>query len=197
MECEAMVDSRRRRDEGFHVRATRLGSRKPDVRFEPTPRHIVRAMLELASVTPRDVVYDLGSGDGRVVISAAREFGARAVGIENDPERVDEAERRAQEAGVAGKVRFLRQDLFESDVRPATVVTLFLLEEANLLLRPRLRRELAPGTRIVSYIHEMGDWKPAKARYTVDRLGWYHRLYLWEIPATATVTEPSPTAPAT
>ena len=170
---------------GFRVRATRLGSRKPDVRFEPTPHHIVRAMLELAQVGSHDLVYDLGSGDGRVVIAAARDFVASAVGVENDPERVDEAERRAREAGVERKVRFLRADLYQADVRAASVVTLFLLEEANLILRPRLRRELAPGTRVVSYIHDMGDWKPAQARYTVDRLGWYHRLYLWNIPPQA------------
>jgi SAM-dependent methyltransferase len=176
-----MADLRRPKDGGYRIRATRVGSRRPDVRFEPTPPHIVRAMLELAGVSRRDTVYDLGSGDGRVVISAAREFGARGVGIENDPERIAEAEQRAREAGVGRRVRFLQQDLFASDVRPATVVTLFLLEEANLILRPRLRRDLAPGARIVSYIHPMGDWKPAKARYTVDRLGWYHRLYLWEI----------------
>ena len=140
-------------------------------------------MLELARVSSRDTVYDLGSGDGRVVIAAARDFGARAIGIENDPARVDDAEERAREAGVARRVSFLRQDLFEADVSAASVVTLFLLEEANLLLRPRLRRTLAPGTRIVSYLHDMGDWKPAKAKYTVDRVGWYHRIYLWEIPA--------------
>lgn len=172
---------RRATDEGFRIKATRVGSRKPDVRFEPTPRHIVRAMLELAQVGPRDLVYDLGCGDGRVVIAAARDFGAWAVGIENDPERVDQAEARAREAGVSRRVSFLREDLFESDVRAASVVTLFLLEEANLILRPRLRRILAPGTRIVSYLHDMGDWKPAKAQYTVDRLGWYHRIYLWVI----------------
>ncbi len=170
-------------DGGFQVRATRLGRRRPDVRFEPTPRHIVRAMLELAGAGARDTVYDLGCGDGRIVIAAASEFGARGVGIDNDPVRILEAEERARAAGVTRKVRFLREDLFETDIRPASIVTLFLLEEANLLLRPRLRRERAPGARVVSYIHDMGDWKPVKARYTVDRLGWYHRLYLWEIPA--------------
>jgi SAM-dependent methyltransferase len=170
---------------GFRVRATRFGTRKPEVRFEPTPRHVVRAMLELARVSSSDIVYDLGCGDGRVAIAAAREFGASAVGVENDPERLEDAERRAREAGVAARVRFLQQDLYETDVRSASVVTLFLLEEANLILRPRLRRQLLPGARIVSYLHTMGDWKPAKAQYTVDRLGWYHRLYLWEIPSLA------------
>ena len=174
--------STRSQEHGFTVRATRFGTRKPDVRFEPTPRHIVRAMLELAKVSASDTVYDLGCGDGRVVITAAREFGATAIGVENDPERLTDAQRRAREAGVARQVRFLHQDLYETDVRDASVVTLFLLEEANLILRPRLRRELTPGARVVSYLHTMGDWKPVKAQYTVDRLGWYHRLYLWEIP---------------
>jgi trans-aconitate methyltransferase len=176
-----MADLRRPRDEGYRIRATRVGSRKPDVRFEPTPQHIVRGMLELAGVSRRDTLYDLGSGDGRVVITAARDFGARAVGIENDPERIAEAEERAREAGVGRRARFLQQDLFTTDVRPASVVTLFLLEEANLILRARLKRDLAPGARIVSYIHPMGDWKPATARYSIDRTGWYHRFYLWEI----------------
>ena len=149
-------------------------------------------MLELAELTARDTVYDLGSGDGRIVITAAREFGARGVGIENDPERVEQAESRARAAGVTRRVRFLREDLFAADVSPASVVTLFLLEEANLILRPRLRRTLAPGARVVSYLHDMGDWKPAKAQYTVDRLGWYHRIYLWVIPPAVEELRPAP-----
>lgn len=167
----------------FRITAVRAGSRRPSVRFEPTPHHAVNALLELAQVGPRDVVYDLGSGDGRIAIAAARRFGARAVGIENQARRVQEATERARAAGVDRRVRFICQDLFDTDLRPASVVTLFLLPEANWLLRPKLLAELAPGSRIVSYIHEMGDWKPQTMRYTVDRSGWYHRYYLWSVPA--------------
>jgi SAM-dependent methyltransferase len=169
----------------FTVNVTRVGSRRPFPRFEPTPRHMVRAMLELAAVRERDLVYDLGSGDGRIPICAARDFGARAVGVELHAGRCEDARHRAREARVAGKVHFLNQDLFEAEIRAATVLTLFLLPEANLVLRPKLLRELAPGTRVVSYTHDMGNWKPETARYSVDRLGWYHRIYLWVVPVRA------------
>ena len=166
----------------FQVRARRVGSVRPVVRFEPTPPHIVTAMLELADVTARDVVYDLGCGDGRIAIAAAKRFGAQAVGVEIHAGRVAEAKRNAQQAGVSRRVCFLHQDLFDADLRPASVVTLFLLPEANVMLRPKMLRELAPGSRIVSYIHEMGSWKPKKAHYSLDRRGWYHRVYLWTVP---------------
>jgi tRNA A58 N-methylase Trm61 len=166
----------------FQIRARRAGSTRPVVRFEPTPPHIVTAMLELADVKARDVVYDLGCGDGRIAIAAAKRFGARGVGVEIHAGRVAEATRNAQQAGVSRRVRFLHQDLFDADLRPASVVTLFLLPEANVMLRPKMLRELAPGSRIVSYIHEMGSWKPTKAHYSLDRSGWYHRVYLWRVP---------------
>lgn len=166
----------------FRVNVTPVGSRKPFVRFDPTPQHVVAAMLQLAGVNEHDVVYDLGSGDGRIPIAAARDFNATAVGIEIHPDRVRHATQAARAAGVASKVRFINQDLFEADIRPATVITLFLLPEVNLMLRPRILSTLKPGTRIVSYLHRMGTWKPTKSRYTVDRLGWYHRLYLWTVP---------------
>jgi tRNA A58 N-methylase Trm61 len=165
------------------------------VRFEPTPLHIVTAMLELADVTARDIVYDLGSGDGRVAIAAAKRFGAHGVGIEIHAGRVAEAMQNARQAGVSRRVRFLHQDLFDADLRPASVVTLFLLPEANVMLRPKMLRELAPGSRIVSYIHEMGSWKPKKAHYSLDRTGWYHRIYLWTVPehdATSMITRRTP-----
>ncbi|HTX23176.1 MAG TPA: class I SAM-dependent methyltransferase [Steroidobacteraceae bacterium] len=177
-----MSNSVRSRSSEFEIRARRAGSRRPFIRFESTPPHIVTPMLELAGVKARDVVYDLGSGDGRIAIAAAKRFGAQGVGIEIHAGRVAQATLNAQQAGVADRVRFMRQDLFEADLRPATVVTLFLLPEANVMLRPKMLRELAPGSRIVSYIHEMGGWKPEKARYTVDRFGWYDRLYLWTVP---------------
>lgn len=169
----------------YRVNAVRAGSRRPTIRFEPTPHHSVSAMLELAQVGSRDVLYDLGSGDGRIAIAAAKHCGATAVGIETHAGRVEQATERARAAGLHRKVRFICQDLFEADLRPASVVTLFLLPEANWLLRPKLLAELAPGSRIVSYIHEMGDWKPERMRYTVDRLGWYHRYYLWTVPPRA------------
>jgi tRNA A58 N-methylase Trm61 len=176
-----MSRSVRSKPSEFRIGATRVGSRKPFVRFEPTPPHIVTAMLELASVSERDVVYDLGSGDGRIPIAAARRFGAQGVGVEIHAGRVAEATQNAHEAGVSRRVRFVQQDLYEVDLRPATVVTLFLLPEVNVMLRAKMLRELAPGSRIVSYIHEMGAWKPQKARYTVDRSGWYDRIYLWTV----------------
>ncbi len=177
----SMSHSVRSRPSDFQVGATRVGSRKPLVRFEPTPARIVTAMLELAGVSAHDVVYDLGSGDGRIPIAAAKCFGARGVGVECHAGRVALATRNAHEAGVSRRVRFVQQDLYEVDLRPATVVTLFLLPEANVMLRAKMLRELAPGSRIVSYLHEIGGWKPEKARYTVDRFGWYDRIYLWMV----------------
>jgi len=152
--------------------------RPPDVRYEPSPPEVVRAMLELAGVTRRDVVYDLGCGDGRIVIAAAKEFGARGVGIDIDPQRIAESEENARKAGVAARVRFRNEDLFEADIREATVVTLYLWPWVNLKLRPKLLRELRPGTRVVSHSHDMGDWKPEKE---VEVNG--HKIYLWRIPS--------------
>jgi len=178
----AMRNPTRSSKHEFRVRATRVGSRKPFVGYDPTPQHMVSAMLELAAVTAEDLLYDLGSGDGRIAITAAKKCGARAVGIEQHAARIEQSRQSAAAAGVDGRVRFLQQDLFDTDLKPATVITLFLLPEANLLLRPKILRDLAPGTRVVSYIHEMGDWKPKKARYALDRFGRYHRIYLWTVP---------------
>ncbi|HEX6376584.1 MAG TPA: methyltransferase domain-containing protein [Allosphingosinicella sp.] len=152
--------------------------REPDVRYVPSSHRVVRAMLRLARVRPGDVVYDLGSGDGRIPIAAARDFGARGVGIDIDPVRISEAEANARKAGVADRVVFRNEDLFEADFRDATVVTLFLQRHLNLRLRPRLLAELAPGTRIVSYWHDMGDWKPDRRERAGD--SW---VYLWTVPA--------------
>ena len=153
------------------------------VPYVPTPNRVVVAMLELAKVGKDDVVYDLGSGDGRIVIAAVKDFGAsRAVGVELDPELVALAERNARKAGVSDRVSFLQQNLFESDIRPATVVTLYLLPETNLLLRPKLLRELAPGTRIVSHSHDMGDWQPERTLKVRDHDGKLRRLHLWTVP---------------
>ena len=148
-----------------------------DVRYEPTPAPIVRAMLQMAQVGPQDLVYDLGSGDGRIPIMAAREFGARGVGIEIDPVLVERARLNAREAGVADRVEFRLGDMYATDVRTATVVTLFLHPEPNLKLRPKLRADLPPGARVVSYMWDMGDWAPQEARRINRR-----QLFLWRIP---------------
>ena len=148
-----------------------------EVRYEPTPMPIVRALLELAEVGPRDVVYDLGSGDGRIPITAAKEFGARGVGIEIDPALVAQAQANAHEAGVADKVEFRLANMYQADVRSATVVTLFLHPGPNLKLREKLRSDLQPGSRVVSYVWDMGSWTPTEVRRVNE-----HRIFLWRIP---------------
>lgn len=149
-----------------------------DVPYIPTPWGVVKRMLQLARVGSTDVVYDLGSGDGRIVITAARRFGARAVGVELDPLRIAEATANARRAGVSERVRFLQQDLLLTDLREATVVTLFLTPTLNLRLRPKLWRELRPGARVVSHLYDMGDWRPD----TVERVQG-RPVYCWTIPA--------------
>jgi SAM-dependent methyltransferase len=158
-----------------------------DVRYEPTPMPVVRAMLELADVGPQDLVYDLGSGDGRIPITAAKEFGARGVGIEIDPALVTEAQAKAREAGVEDKVEFKLGNMYAADVTSATVVTLFLHPGPNLKLREKLRTDLLAGSRVVSYVWDMGGWTPAEVR-RVDE----HRIFLWRIPSRASVTSMAP-----
>lgn len=159
--------------------------RTPDVPFVPTTERAVEAMLELAKVTKNDVVYDLGCGDGRIVITAAKKYGARGVGIDINPERIAEAHANAKRQGVEHLVKFIEQDLFEADIREASVVTLFLLSSVNLKLRPKLLAELKPGTRVVSNTFDMGDWKPDK-EVTLDDNGedsyLSHKFFLWIIP---------------
>lgn len=151
--------------------------------YVPTTEAGVDAMLNLARVTSADVVYDLGCGDGRIVIAAARNFGARGVGIDFDPARIAEAKENARRAGVEKLVRFERRDFFATDIREATVVTLFLLPDVNLRLRPKLMRELKPGTRVVSNTFDMGDWKPDReAVVPGENSGLSHNLYLWIVP---------------
>ncbi len=158
----------------------------PDVPYVPTSEKAVQEMLKLAAVIKSDVVYDLGCGDGRIVIAAAKYHGARGVGIDIDPVRIKEARENARKAGVEGSVRFEENDLFRSDIREATVVTLFLLPYINLKLRPKLLKDLKPGTRIVSNTFNMGDWKPDKeARVDntngEDDSGLSQTLYLWTV----------------
>lgn len=153
-----------------------------EVPYVVTPYEVVDAMLELAAVGKDDVVYDLGSGDGRIVIAAARDFGARGVGIEIDPRLVAESIYWARRAGVTARVRFVQQDLFQTDLSPATVVTLFLSRELNARLRPKLLRELRPGARIVSHRFDLGDWRPEReARVEVG--GVQYAIYLWVVPS--------------
>jgi SAM-dependent methyltransferase len=151
--------------------------RPPDVIFVPTPPFVVAAMLELAEVTATDVVYDLGSGDGRIPIAAARDFGARAVGIDIDPLRVREATQNALTAGVADRVRFLNQDFFVSDISEATVVTLYLLPSLNEQLRLKLNAELHPGARVLSHEFPMGSFEPDQTVMVNGR-----RVLFWTIP---------------
>jgi SAM-dependent methyltransferase len=156
----------------------------PEVPYLPTTQVAVEAMLKLAGVTDKDVVYDLGCGDGRIVVTAAKLYGAHGVGIDIDPQRIREANENAKKAGVERLVRFEENDLFKANIREASVVTLFLLSSVNARLRPKLLAELRPGTRVVSNTFDMGDWKPEK-EFTVDTGddGYFSRkLYLWTIP---------------
>ena len=156
--------------------------RAPDVRYEPTAPDVVEVMLRLANVNAGDVVYDLGCGDGRVVVAAARQFGARGVCVDIDPERIAESRENARAANVTDRIRFRNEDLLATDIADATVVMLFLSPELNLALRPRLLRELTPGTRIVSHWHDMGDWKPQRT-VRVRSEGRERPVYLWTVPA--------------
>ncbi|HEX6210067.1 MAG TPA: methyltransferase domain-containing protein [Methylomirabilota bacterium] len=153
----------------------------PDVVFIATPEDVAVAMLRLAEVGPRDVVVDLGSGDGRLVIAAAREFGARGIGVDIDPELVATSRLTARSAGVADRTTFLQQDLFVTELHTASVVTLYLRDDVNLRLRPRLLRELAPGSRVVSHDFDMGDWRADRTQRVRGPLR-DHRLYLWVVP---------------
>lgn len=157
---------------------------EPDVPYVPTTEEAVEAMLKLAEVSKSDVVYDLGCGDGRIVIAAAKTYGAKGVGYDIDPERIKEAKANAKAAGVDDKVRFEVKDLFKADFHEATVVTLFLLNSVNMRLRPRLMEQLKPGTRIVSNTFDMGDWVaekditiPAPTDAFLSR-----RFFLWRVP---------------
>jgi cyclopropane fatty-acyl-phospholipid synthase-like methyltransferase len=150
---------------------------QPDVKYVPTPQRVVDAMLALARVTRDDIVYDLGSGDGRIPITAAQQYGARGVGIEIDRFYLRDAYDNLRKAGVEDRVAFLNQDLFASDISAATVIAIFLLPQVNLRLLPKLKRELRPGTRIVSHQYHFGDAWPPEAVQEIDGL----TIYLWTI----------------
>jgi cyclopropane fatty-acyl-phospholipid synthase-like methyltransferase len=152
-----------------------------DAPYVSTPQPVVDEMLRLARLGADDVLYDLGCGDGRIVITAARDFGARGVGIDLDPRRIAEANAAARSAGVAGRVRFAVQDLFQTDFSEASVVTLYLFPELNARLRPKLLAELRPGARVVSHQFGIGDWKPAdRGRVWSETMD--HWIYLWIVP---------------
>ena len=156
----------------------RQGSREPDVPFQPSPKRVVEQMLVLAGVHQADVVYDLGCGDGRILIAASRRYGARGVGIDINPRRIEESLRNAREEGVRDHVTFRKEDLFGADISEATVVVLFLWPEVTRRLHSKLRRDLRPGTRVVSYYWEIGNWLPDK-EIAVDG----RPVYLWTVPA--------------
>ena len=162
-----------------------------DVPFVPTPQPVVDRMLELAKVKPDDVVYDLGSGDGRIVITAAKRYSARGVGIDLDPQRVREARDNAREAGVDGKVQFVNGDLFKADLSGASVVTLYLLNSINRDLRPQLWKQLKAGTRVVSHAFDMGgEWPPERVDQVHGRT-----IYYWTVTEANKRAAPTPPRP--
>jgi protein-L-isoaspartate O-methyltransferase len=174
-----------------HATRKKRRLRKPDVIYYPTPPETVDEMLRMAKIKKGDVLYDLGSGDGRIPIAAAKQFGIRAIGIEIDPKLVTEAEENARQANVAALVRFHNEDMFRVDVSEATIVTLYLSEKLNVLLRPKLLSELRPGSRILSHDFRMGDWKPEQ---TV-RVPWgklYRTVFLWTVPNRANLKKQLP-----
>jgi SAM-dependent methyltransferase len=148
--------------------------------YVPTPQDVVERMLELAQVTSKDMVYDLGCGDGRIVVTAAKKYGAHGVGVDIDPQRIRESQENAKRAGVENLVKFLQQDAMTVDVSPATVVTLYLLPDSNRRLRANLTKELKPGARIVSHAFDMDDWDPLKTEQFTDAGGMTRTLYLWK-----------------
>ncbi len=160
-----------------HGQVAAAAARRPDVIYVPTPDEVVEAMLQVAKVTKNDVVYDLGTGDGRIPVTAAKKYGARGVGIDIDPQRIKDANENVQKNGVGDKVRIIQGDLFETNISEATVVTLYLLPSLNQKLMPKLMKELKPGTRIVSHAFDMGDWKPEQELDVNGR-----KVYFWTIP---------------
>jgi ribosomal protein L11 methylase PrmA len=157
-----------------------MSQQKPDIGYIPTPFEVVNATLALAKVSADDIVYDLGSGDGRMVIAAAQHKGACGIGIDIDPQRIQEAEENAKKAGVSDRVKFHQQDLFKSKFGEATVVFLYLLPHLNLKLRPELFRQLKPGTRIVSRDFDMGEWKPEQV-IQITNIEEESTLFYWVI----------------
>jgi len=186
-----------------HAATPGLQQKKPEVPYVPTPEEVIVEMLKMADVGKDDVLYDLGCGDGRIVIKAVKELGCRGVGIDIDPVRIKECLENADSAGISDKVEFIGRDLFETDISPATVVTLYLLSKVNLKLRPKLLRELAPGTRVVSHDFGMAEWEPdinavindaedafppVYDTFMLDFNWRVHNVFMWVIPANVTGT---------
>jgi len=162
------------------------GEEKPKPRYYPTPQAVIDKMLEMAKVTKADVVYDLGCGDGRIVVTAAKKYGVKALGVDIDPVRVKEAVARAKAAKVAELVTVREEDMYKTDLSGASVVTLYLNDKANLALMPALKKSLKPGSRVVSHTWDMGDWRPDKtvtmtAVDEKDGMRYEYKLYLWII----------------
>ena len=153
------------------------------VPYVPTPQEVVDRMLELAQVKKGDVVYDLGSGDGRIVVTAAKKYGVKAIGFEIDPQRIKESHENIKKAGVEKLVEIRQQDIRTVDLSQASVLTMYLLPEVNLMIRPNIWKQMKPGSRIVSHDFDMADWKPFKTEYIKDGSSWDHTLYLWQIEA--------------
>jgi precorrin-6B methylase 2 len=169
---QALAQAARPDDEGKKI-----------VPYVPTPQEVVDRMLELAQVKKGDVVYDLGSGDGRIVVTAAKKYGVKAVGFEIDPERIKESHENIKKAGVGHLVEIRQQDIRTVDLSPASVLTMYLLPEVNLMIRPNIWKQMKPGSRVVSHDFDMGDWKPLKTEPIKDSSSWDHTLYLWHVEA--------------
>ena len=169
---EALAQAVRESDEGKKI-----------VPYVPTPQEVVERMLGLAGVKKGDVVYDLGSGDGRIVVTAAKKYGVKAIGFEIDPERIKESHENIKKAGVGKLVEIRQQDIRTVDLSQASVLTMYLLPEVNLMIRPNIWKQMKPGSRVVSHDFDMGDWKPLKTEEIKDPSGWDHKLYLWHVEA--------------
>jgi hypothetical protein len=156
---------------------------KKIVPYVPTPQDVVDRMLEMAQVKKGDVVYDLGSGDGRIVVTAAKKYGVKAIGYEIDPERIRESHENIKKAGVEKLVEIKQQDIRTVDLSGASVLTMYLLPEVNMMLRPNIWNQMKPGSRVVSHDFDMGDWKPVRTEHVKDASGWDHTLYLWRVEA--------------
>jgi tRNA G37 N-methylase Trm5 len=167
---------------GFDLKLVRAQEGKI-VPYVPTPQEVVERMLDLAQVKKGDVVYDLGSGDGRIVVTAAKKYGVKAVGFEIDPQRIKESHENIKKAGVENLVEIHQQDIRTVDLSPATVLTMYLLPEVNLMIRPNIWKQMKPGSRVVSHDFDMGDWKPLKTENIKDGSSWDHTLYLWQVEA--------------
>jgi precorrin-6B methylase 2 len=169
---EALAQAARDSDEGKKI-----------VPYVPTPQEVVERMLELAGVKKGDVVYDLGSGDGRIVVTAAKKYGVKAIGFEIDPERIKESHENIKKAGVGNLAEIRQQDIRTVDLSQASVLTMYLLPEVNLMIRPNIWKQMKPGSRVVSHDFDMGDWKPLKTENIKDSSSWDHTLYLWHVEA--------------